>query len=255
MIGGGITIEPLKMKYLYKALGLKKNDTVVVTGAGGKTSFCLELCEELKSNNRIIFTTTTKIFFPEVRKNYKIYVGNDFLHKTLTENGAYITGKEENGQGKLLPFSLDEIDSFKERADYLVIEGDGSRMRPLKGWKETEPVFVDRTDRTVGVITIKSLGLKVNDENIHRIELFRKISGAEEGEEVTKQHLFNVIIAENGLFKGAKGEKILLINQADSEKEFQDALDLAGLLVRENLLPDKIIISSLKEKKYYLLIL
>ena len=241
------------MKYLYKALGLKKNDTVVVTGAGGKTSFCLELCEELKNNNRIIFTTTTKIFFPEVRKNYKIYVGNDFLHKTLTENGAYITGKEENGQGKLLPFSLDEIDSFKERADYLVIEGDGSRMRPLKGWKETEPVFVDRTDKTVGVITIKSLGLKVNDENIHRIELFRKISGAEEGEEVTKQHLFNVIIAENGLFKGAKGEKILLINQADSEKEFQDALDLAGLLVRENLLPDKIIISSLKEKKYYLL--
>ena len=110
------------MKYLYKALGLKKNDTVVVTGAGGKTSFCLELCEELKSNNRIIFTTTTKIFFPEVRKNYKIYVGNDFLHKTLTENGAYITGKEENGQGKLLPFSLDEIDSFKERAEYLIIE-------------------------------------------------------------------------------------------------------------------------------------
>ena len=246
-------IKSSAVKYLYEALGLEKNDTVVVTGAGGKTSFCLELCEELKDHNRIIFTTTTKIFFPEVRKNYKIYVGDDFLHKTLTENGVYITGKEENEQGKLLPFSLDEIDSFKERADYLVIEGDGSRMRPLKGWKETEPVFVERTDKTIWVISIKSLGLKVNDENIHRIELFRKISGAKEDERVTKQHLFNVINAENGLFKGAKGEKVLLINQADSEKEFKDALDLAELLEKENLLPDKIIISSLKEKKYYLL--
>ena len=246
-------IKPLKMKYLYEVLGLKKNDTVMVTGAGGKTSFCLELCEELKEHNRIIFTTTTKIFFPEVRKNYKIYVGNDFLHKNLTENGAYITGKEENGQGKLLPFSLDEIDSFKEKADYLIVEGDGSRMRPLKGWNETEPVFVKRTDKTVGVITIRSLGLKINDENIHRLELFLKISGAKEGGYVTGQHLSNVISAENGLFKGAKGEKILLINQADNEKEFREALELAELLGKKELLPDKIIISSLKEKKYYLL--
>ena len=111
---GSRMIKPLKMKYLHEVLGLKKNDTVMVTGAGGKTSFCLALCEELKEHNRIIFTTTTKIFFPEVRKNYKIYTGNDFLHRNLTENGAYITGKEENEQGKLLPFSLDEIDSFKE---------------------------------------------------------------------------------------------------------------------------------------------
>ncbi len=246
-------IKPLKMKYLHEVLGLKKNDTVMVTGAGGKTSFCLALCEELKEHNRIIFTTTTKIFFPEVRKNYKIYTGNDFLHRNLTENGAYITGKEENEQGKLLPFSLDEIDSFKEKADYLIIEGDGSRMRPLKGWNKTEPVFVKRTDKTVGVITIRSLGLEINDENIHRLELFLKISGAKDGEYVTKQHLANVINAENGLFKGAEGEKVLLINQADTEKEFSDALELAELLERKGLLPDKIIISSLKEKKYYLL--
>ena len=60
-------------------------------------------------------------------------------------------------------------------------------MRPLKGWNETEPVFVKRTDKTVGVISIKSLGLKINNENIHRLELFLKVSGAEKDENVTKQ--------------------------------------------------------------------
>ena len=244
-------IKPLKMNYLHEILELEKKDTVVVTGAGGKTSFCLTLCEELKGQSRVIFTTTTKIFLPEVRKNYKIYVGDEFLYKDLAENGAYITGKEENEQGKLLPFNLDEIDSFKEKGDYLIIEGDGSRMRPLKGWNETEPVFVKRTDKTVGVITIKSLGLKINDENIHRLELFLKISKAEKDENVTKQHLLNVINSENGLFKGAKGEKILLINQADSEKELRNALELVELLMKDSQSPDKIIISSLKEKIYY----
>ena len=67
------SIKPVKIKYLWEAAGLRKNDTLVVTGAGGKTSLCLELCEELKEKSRIIFTTTTKIFFPEVKKMYKIY--------------------------------------------------------------------------------------------------------------------------------------------------------------------------------------
>ena len=49
-------------------------------------------------------------------------------------------------------------------------------MRPLKGWNETEPVFVKRTDKTVGVMTIKSLGMKADEENVHRLELFLKIS-------------------------------------------------------------------------------
>lgn len=245
-------IEPLKIKYLYEGLGLNKNETIVVTGAGGKTSFCLELCEELKEQSRIIFTTTTKIFLPKVREKYKIYVGDGFLHKSLTENGAYIAGKEESGQGKLLPFTLEEIDSFKEKGDYLIIEGDGSRMKPLKGWNKEEPVFVERTDKTAGVITIKSLGMKINEENIHRLELFLKVSKAEENENITKQHLVNVINSENGLFKDAKGEKILLINQADGEKEFQDAVELAELLIKESMFSDKILITSLKEKKYYL---
>lgn len=245
-------IKPIKIKHLYEVLNLEKYNTVVVTGAGGKTSFCLELCEELKEHNKVIFTTSTKMFIPEVRENYKIYVGDNFLYKKLTENGIYIAGKEENELGKLLPFTLDEIDSFKEKGDYLVIEGDGSRMKPLKGWNETEPVLVKRTDKTIGVLSIKSLGLEINDENIHRPELFMKISCAGKNENVTKQHLINIINSENGLFKNSKGEKILLINQADNDTDLKNALELVELLTKKKMLPDKIAITSLKEKKYYL---
>ena len=50
-----------KQSSLKEALGLEKHDTIVAVGAGGKTTFCLALCDELKNENKVFFTTTTKI--------------------------------------------------------------------------------------------------------------------------------------------------------------------------------------------------
>ena len=161
-------------------------------------------------------------------------------------------GKEENADGKVLPFTLDEIDAFKEKCDYLVVEGDGSRMKPLKGWNTNEPVFVKRTDKTIGVLSIKSLGMKINEENIHRMEKFLKISGGKTGGKVSKEQLTAIIEAPMGLFKDSCGEKILLINQADTREDIENALILLKLLEKKGIALDKIIIASLKKRKYYI---
>ena len=42
-----------KQSSLKEALGLEKHDTIVAVGAGGKTTFCLALCDELKNENKV----------------------------------------------------------------------------------------------------------------------------------------------------------------------------------------------------------
>ena len=241
-----------KQSSLKEALGLGKHDTVVAVGAGGKTTFCLTLCDELKNENEVFFTTTTKIFLPEIKENYKIYIGENILENDFFESGAYIIGKERRGDDKILPFDLETIDKLKEKCDYLIIEGDGSRMKPLKGWNETEPVFVKRTDKTIGVVSIKSVGLTINENNVHRIDKFLKLTNSALEEKVTVDHLCNMIGEKNGLFKDCKGEKVLFINQTESETDYENALKLTELLKEKKINLDKIIISSLKNKTYYL---
>ena len=58
---------------------------------------------------------------------------------------------------------------------------------------------------------------------------------------------------KNGLFKDCMGEKVLFINQTESEIDYENALKLTELLKERKINLDKIIISSLKNKTYYLI--
>ena len=49
------------------------------------------------------------------------------------------------------------------------------------------------------------------------------------------------------------GEKVLFINQTESEIDYENALKLTELLKERKINLDKIIISSLKNKTYYLI--
>lgn len=240
-----------KEKSLNEAIGLKRGETILVVGAGGKTSFCLALCDELKNGNRVIFTTTTKIFLPELKEKYNICLGDEFLNKKIVENGAYIAAYKKLDNNKVVSYELKDVDNLKEKGDYLIIEGDGSKMKSLKGWNETEPVFVERTDKTIGVISIKTMGLKINEENVHRLCKFLKISKGIQGDRIDITHLYNIINSENGLFKDSKGEKILLINQVETIEDYKNLFDFIKIIKKEKIKIDKIVVSSLHEKKYY----
>ena len=241
-----------KQDSLKAALGFRKNETIVVVGSGGKTTFCLELCEELKNENKVFFTTNTKILEPKMREKYKIYISKNILEEKFLEKGAYILGQEINKEKKILPFDLDIIDKLREKCDYLIIEGDGSKMKPLKAWNENEPVFVKSTNKTVGIIPIKAVGLTLNEENVHRIDKFLKMTHGSIGENINIGHLYEIITEDKGLFKDSMGEKILFINQVENDQDFENSMKLVNLLKEKSKKLDKIIISSLKDKKYYL---
>ncbi|MGH4117275.1 selenium cofactor biosynthesis protein YqeC [Clostridium sp.] len=234
-------------------LGLVKSDIISIVGAGGKTTMMFKLGGELRGLNKVLVTTTTKIYLPLEDKYDFICTDSGMLSKYahMQENGIYILGSGVNGENKILGLAESELDELVPYFDYILIEADGAKKKCLKGWNETEPIIFKRTTKTVGIIDIKALGMVINENNVHRSEIFCELTGAKQGETVKIEHLLKIIINPLGLFKAALGEKILYINKVESAND----LILAKALVNETNIKgenpiDQILIGSLKTDTY-----
>ena len=266
-----------KVETLEKLLNLRKKDIVTAVGSNGKTTFCLNLCKELKRKKKNIFFTTTVKILP-VNKKYEFIditipnteneteekKGEVFpemeitsfllnLEKNLNNsNNVYVLGIYDSKIGKITSLSPKILEDISEKCDYMIIEGDGSKMKPLKGWNKTEPVYAKNTTKSVGILPINIIGDKINDVNIHRMEEFLGISGGQKNETLTLNHLYNVIIHKNGLFQYSLGEKILILNCAERDKDKENALNLAEMIQNNiNFKDVKICVTSLKNREYY----
>src|SRR5690606_8203409 len=100
---------------------------------------------------------------------------------------------------------------------------------PIKAPGAHEPVISKHTTITLGVIGLDSIGTIINDGNVQRSELFKKIVG-EEVKVVDSDAIIRLVYNENGLFKNSKGRKVLLLNKADSSFKIQQ-----GISIRDNL--------------------
>ncbi|MBU3188880.1 putative selenium-dependent hydroxylase accessory protein YqeC [Clostridium bowmanii] len=239
---------------LSKYIGLVKKDILSIVGAGGKTTMMFKLAEELRKSNKILVTTTTKIYLPSLDKYDFICTDkyDFFRYSSMNENGIYVLGLGINDENKILGLSLKDLDELVPYFDYILIEADGAKEKSLKAWSEFEPIIHWKTTKTIGIMDIQSLGMIINEDNIHRSKIFCEITGAKMGNTVNLKHLTELILNPLGLFKAAKGEKILFINKVEEP----DDLILAKLLIEEmNLNPknliDNIIIGSLKNDTYY----
>lgn len=266
-----------KVKTLEKLLNLRKKDIITAVGSNGKTTFCLNLCKELKKKEKTVFFTTTVKILP-VNKKYEFIditipnteneteekKGEVFpemeitsfllnLEKNLNNsNNVYVLGIYDSKIGKITSLSPKILEDISEKCDYMIIEGDGSKMKSLKGWNKTEPVYAKNTTKSVGILPINIIGDKINDVNIHRMEEFLRISGGQKNETLTLNHLYNVIIHKNGLFQYSLGEKILILNCAERDKDKENALNLAKMLKSNiNFRDIRIGVTSLKNREYY----
>ena len=266
-----------KLETLRKLLNLQKKDIVTVVGSNGKTTFCLNLCKELKKEKKIVFLTTTVKILP-INKKYgfvditipnieneteekerEIFSEMEItsfllnLEKNLNNsNNIYVLGIYNRKIGKITSLSPKILEDISGKCDYMIIEGDGSKMKPLKGWNKTEPVYAKNTTKSVGILPINIIGDKINDVNIHRMEEFLKISGGQKNETLTLNHLYNVIVHKNGLFQYSLGEKILILNCAERYEDKENALNLAKMLKSNiNFRDVRIGVTSLKNREYY----
>jgi probable selenium-dependent hydroxylase accessory protein YqeC len=240
---------------LNSLLNLDNGDLVSIVGAGGKTSLMFTLAEELKEDSKLLVTTTTKIFVPN-REQYDFMAIGPEEFKEIScsnKNGIYVCGNSVNEEGKIVGISIDMLNDQLSCFDYILVEADGSKGKPIKGWNAAEPVVSSKTEKTIGVLGIDSIGKEINEKNVHRVNEFLNIANAVENERISMENIVSLIFHPRGLFKDSTGEKILFLNKVEANEQIvliKELLHYINIKNENNRLIDKIIYGSLKNRKY-----
>ena len=198
---------------------IEKNEIITVVGAGGKTSFINYFANFYRDKLKVLLTTTTKIYVPNDYDNIIITIDGTVIPSIC--HGITVCGSYINNENKLVSIDSSILDEIVDQFDLVLIEGDGSKRK--KGWNAKEPVVYHKTTKTIGILDITSFGMNINEENIHRVEIFKKIanldtSSINSSSTVSIENLKNIVLNPNGLFKNYSGKRVLFINKVENEK-------------------------------------
>jgi probable selenium-dependent hydroxylase accessory protein YqeC len=222
------------------ALGIRRGDVVSIIGMGGKTSLMLALAHE--AEGKVLLSTTTKIRPPPGGQVDRLVRRVDAL-----EDGITLLHGGLNEKGKLVRPADREIARGAALAGLTILESDGSRALPLKGWRDDEPVLLPLTSCTVGVMTLWPLGKPVREEEVLHPELFVLQSGAEIGAVLTPAHCARLC---GKMFERAPGRRVLFINRIEDGSGRQAALGFAAQLDKGALSLERIVCGSVHECRY-----
>ena len=175
---------------LTEALRLQPREVVTLVGGGGKTSLMYALARELAANRKkVITTTTTKIWVPLYGETSKLLVGPNLetLEKELATDKHVTCVSSVSGEGKAVGVKPSTVELWmrKLNVDYIIVEADGARGKPLKAPAPHEPVIPRNTTLYIPMVGIDVLGKTLSEENVHRVKLVAEISGRKLGETVT----------------------------------------------------------------------
>lgn len=231
---------------------VKNGDVISIVGSGGKTSLMYFISKKIKQK-KVLVSTTTKIRIPD--SDFYDYIAFDIENakriKEKDDKGIYVFANKIN-DNKLSSFELEELKDLSKGFDNVVLEADGSKEKLIKAWNDNEPVILEGTTKTVGVLNLDILGKKVNEENIHRLDKFIDITSALNGEEINEYDLIKLVINKNGLFKNALGQKILFINAVENSDKKRAAKFIADYLIESNYKLDYIVFGSIVEGEFEL---
>lgn len=223
-------------------INLSTPELVCFVGAGGKTTTMFSLAHELKRlNKRVLVTTTTNIYQPDKSTCDRIIIHDSpdvSMFGEIPEGSIIALGKGLASENKLTGADKWFIEDLHNRKlfDYILVECDGSKRKPIKATAHYEPVVPDNTTKAIGVIGLDAVGKPIVEEYVHRPELFCAVVNRCRGELIDTEAVVNLIVSPQGLFKGVPAgcTKYVLLNKADNPrlKKYAGAI-LIGLLKRE----------------------
>lgn len=251
--------QAVHMAGLYRQINidLMKKEMICLVGAGGKTSAMFRLAQELSAEGKkVLVTTTTEISFPDSEQYDKIIITDSALPDMFIsiESGSItVCGRAVSSEGKLLGVDQGFLDVLflKGIFDYIIVEGDGSKKRPIKAPAGHEPVIPSLTTKVLGLIGLDSIGKKVFTEYVHRQEIFCSILGCSEGDIIDADLISRLIVHEEGLFKAVppQAERYVVLNKADEENERLAALEIIQRISDMGYELDGVVISKLRDVK------
>ncbi len=239
---------------LHLALGITPGDAVAFVGAGGKSSAILTVAGELtEAGMTVLVAPTTKMMLKEAEKIGPLLTSEDLdelrtkAKATLSEGASgVVVGSgllSKNRVGGVEPAWISALASL---ADVVLVEADGSRRRPIKGTADHEPALPDAATLVVAVGNIGAFGAPVDEENVHRPELFSKLTGIEAGQSITAR-AFARALAQGSLGDLPGGARpAALITGVRPGKSMADASVITRELWRFGV--KKVVLSSLPDE-------
>ena len=215
---------------LVEALGFgRPPELVSVVGGGGKSSLLFALARALPG--RTVLTTTTRIFAAQLEQaaavcstadpNWRAHL-ESFESNLLVVGGT--AGDQAVGVEPALPYELLQ----HRRVDWVVVEADGSRMRPVKAPAEHEPVIPPETDRVVCVAGIDALEGPIAS-TAHRPERVSAVTGIAADRPLTPASLAALLTAPQGGLKNVpeRASLTLLLNKVETGPQRESARRVA----------------------------
>jgi len=182
---------------------------VAFVGAGGKTTAAWRLLRLLvESGERVVFTTTTRIFEPRERGIPLLLAPEPDpaeIERLLARSPALVlaAGRGEEVEvdpahparspcaacaTKLVGLAPDVLSALAQRLPGVtwLVEADGARGRLLKAPAEYEPVVPAGAARVVVVAGLEAIGRPLDERTVHRPEIASRLLGEGRGEAVTE---------------------------------------------------------------------
>jgi probable selenium-dependent hydroxylase accessory protein YqeC len=200
---------------------------VSFVGAGGKTSLLLHLARELEAEGRpVLATTTTHLVDPREEGGVfaRVLLRPD-LERPATPGSAEVpeplpgvtllVSRPADAPGKLKGIDPSHVARLRRTWPVVLVEADGSNRLPVKAPASWEPVVPDGTDLVIGVVGLDALGWAMDGKTVHRPELFSAVTRCAPGAPISWDHFVALSRHPEGLFKGAMGRRVVLLNKVD----------------------------------------
>ena len=239
---------------LYLALGIASGEVTAFVGSGGKSSAILTVAGELAEAGMTFLTApTTKMLVSETEKLGSLVTSEDAGELRTKAEEALSDGTSgvvvgsgllsKNRVGGVEPAT---IPSLAPIADVVLVEADGSRRRPIKGTAAHEPALPDAVTLVVAVGNISAFGAPLTEENVHRPELFSKLTGIGPGQSITAR-AFARALAQGSLGNTPKNARTAaLITGVHPGKSMAEASVVTRELWRFGV--KKVVITSLPDE-------
>lgn len=217
-------------------LKIEKGVTAII-GSGGKTTLLRTLSGELPG--RVLLCTSTHFQGYADLPTVLDPTAAD-LRKALAAH-PIVCAAGRSSTGKLVDCGL-PYETLADLADFVLVEADGSRRRPLKAHALHEPVIPPCPRQVICVVGLSGLHRPVS-EVVHRPELFCPLVGCTPEDEATPERVARALVQEHLA-------DTYFLNQAESGSVLQDAKIIASHLKPQGF---SVVAGSQREKSYCVL--
>ncbi len=214
-------MKQLKFTSLFK-LTVDPPRVITFIGGGGKTTIISKLASELTAaGHKVLITTTTKFYpFPGI-SNFIANNDSEVMHRLknhFKNNNLAVYGNSLTAENKIVGVSPLQVSKIKEELPVtILIEADGSRGLPVKGYNSDEPVIPDCTKLVIALIGAEAIGKTLSSQTAHRPDQLAAAVKIKKGSVLTEQILalaFGTML-EKALKQAPAAETICILNKVN----------------------------------------